>query len=79
VLEKNRQGLAQAVSILTGQEPPAAAGGMTPPAGEELPAPEAEAGEELGAEPAGREVRESAEYSRRLAMILTSKKSNRVS
>ena len=74
VLEKNRQGLAQAVSILTGQEPPAAAGGMTPPAGEELPAPEAEAGEELGAEPAGREVRESAEYSRRLAMILTSKK-----
>jgi len=70
-LESNRQSLAQAVSILTGQEGPA---GAPPPAGEELPAPEAEAGAEVGGEAAGREMRESVEYSRRLAQILSKKK-----
>ncbi len=70
-LESNRQSLAQAVSILTGQEPPA---GATPPAGEEVPAPEAEAGAEVGGEAAGREMRESIEYSRRLAQLLSKKK-----
>ena len=70
-LETNRQSLAQAVSILTGSEPPTSA----PMAGEEeaLP-PEAEAGEEVGGEAAGREMRESVQYSRRLAQILSKKK-----
>jgi hypothetical protein len=70
-LETNRQSLAQAVSILTGQEGP---GGATPPAGEEMPAPEAEAGAEVGGEAAGREMRESVEYSRKLALLLSKKK-----
>jgi hypothetical protein len=69
-LETNRQSLSQAVSILTGGEGPGA-----PVAGEEeLPPPEAEAGAEAPAEPAGREMRESAIYSRRLATLLASKK-----
>ena len=70
-LETNRQSLAQAVSILTGSEPPTSA----PMAGEEeaLP-PEAEAGAEVGGEAAGREMRESVQYSRRLAQILSKKK-----
>ena len=70
-LETNRQSLAQAVSILTGSEPPTSA----PMGGEEeaLP-PEAEAGEEIGGEAAGREMRESVQYSRRLAQILSKKK-----
>ena len=70
-LETNRQSLAQAVSILTGQEGP---GGAVPPAGEEVGPPEAEAGAEIGAEAAGREMRESVEYSRRLAQMLSKKK-----
>jgi hypothetical protein len=70
-LETNRQSLAQAVSILTGQEGP---GGPVPPAGEEVGPPEAEAGAEIGAEAAGREMRESVQYSRRLAQMLSKKK-----
>lgn len=69
-LETNRQLLAQAVSILTGQEPPAAA----PAGGQEMGPPEAEAGAEVGGEAAGREMRESVEYSRRLATLLSKKK-----
>jgi uncharacterized phage infection (PIP) family protein YhgE len=71
-LETNRQSLAQAVSILTGSEPPTSA----PMAGEEEEAlpPEAEAGAEIGGEAAGREMRESVQYSRRLAQILSKKK-----
>lgn len=69
-LETNRQLLAQAVSILTGQEAPAAA----PAGGEEVGPPEAEAGAEVAGEPAGREMRESVEYSRRLATLLSKKK-----
>lgn len=69
-LETNRQSLAQAVSILTGQEGPGAPAG----GGEELPPPEAEAEADVSTEPAGREMRESVEYSRRLATILASKK-----
>jgi len=80
-LEKNRQALAQAVSVLTGTEAPGgagmgmgAAGGMGPPdmGGEEAAAGmEAELG---GGEPAGRAMRETASYSRRLASMLASKK-----
>jgi hypothetical protein len=69
-LETNRQSLAQAVSILTGSEPPTGA----PMGGEEALPPEAEAGAEVGAEAAGREMRESVQYSRRLAQILSKKK-----
>lgn len=82
-LEKNRQALAQAVAVLTGTEAPGGmgmgAGGMGAP---EVGAPEAAAGmeDELGAAAggeegaAGRAMRETAEYSRRLAAILTKKK-----
>ena len=73
-LETNRQSLAQAVSILTGQEGPGTPGAGA--AGGELPPPEAEA-EAPEAEAAGREMRESAIYSRKLATLLASKKSNR--
>ena len=84
-LEKNRQALAQAVSVLTGTEAPggagmgmgSAGGGMTPPdmGGEEAAAGiEAELGGEETAEPAGRAMRETAAYSRRLASMLSSKK-----
>lgn len=78
-LEKNRQALAQAVSVLTGTEAPGgmgmAAGGMGPPdmGGEEAAAGmEAELGGEEGA--AGRAMRETAAYSRKLASMLASKK-----
>ena len=67
-LETNRQSLAQAVSILTGQEPPTSMGD----AGAE--APEAEIAADVPEEPAGREVRESVQYSRKLATLLASKK-----
>ena len=67
-LETNRQSLAQAVSILTGQEPP------TPMGGAEAEAPEAEMAPDVAEEPAGREVRESVQYSRKLATLLASKK-----
>ena len=70
-LETNRQSLAQAVSILTGQEGPGTPGAGA--AGGELPPPEAEA-EAPEAEAAGREMRESAMYSRKLATLLASKK-----
>ncbi len=84
-LEGHRTTLAQAVSILTGEEGPA---GATPAAdmGAEMPAtmaePGAEGGDEFGAsepatggeEPAGRMKRESIEYSRKLGQILSSKK-----
>jgi len=82
-LEKNRQALAQAVAVLTGTEAPGgmgmgAPGGMGPP---EVGAPDAAGMEdELGAAAggeegaAGRAMRETAEYSRRLAAILTKKK-----
>lgn len=80
-LEKNRQALAQAVGVLTGTEAPGgmgmAAGGMGPPemGGEEAAAGmEAELGGEEPAEPAGRAMRETAAYSRRLASILSKKK-----
>jgi hypothetical protein len=84
-LETNRQALAQAVAILTGEEAPGmgAEGApapqpseMTPgeeefPSGDAFDAAAAAAG---GAEEAGREKRESVEYSRRLGNILSSKK-----
>jgi len=80
-LEKNRQALAQAVAVLTGTEAPGGAGmGMGGMGAPEVGAPEAAAGmeDELGAaggaEPAGRAMRETAAYSRRLAAILTKKK-----
>jgi hypothetical protein len=83
-LETNRQVLAQAVAILTGEEGPSmgAEGAPSPapgtapnaeefPSGDEFDAAAAAAG---GAEEAGREKRESIEYSRRLGTILSSKK-----
>lgn len=79
-LEKNRQALAQAVGVLTGTEAPGAGGmgggmgGMSPPdmGGEEAAGGmEAELG---GGEPAGRAMRETAAYSRKLASMLASKK-----
>jgi hypothetical protein len=86
-LETHRTTLAQAVSILTGEEgpagAPAAAGGED--MGAEMPATMAEpaAGEDEfaasepatgGEEAAGRAKRESVEYSRKLGQILSSKK-----
>lgn len=85
-LETHRTTLAQAVSILTGEEGPAGPGMAAPGAptmgAEEMPATMA-APEEAGAasepatggdEAAGRAKRESIEYSRRLGQILSSKK-----
>ena len=88
-LETNRQALAQAVAILTGEEAPGmGAEGAPGPAPDQV-APEAEidaavaagpdefGGEEVatgGTEPAGRAKRESIEYSRKLGTILSSKK-----
>ncbi|NBR61662.1 MAG: hypothetical protein EBT86_08445 [Actinobacteria bacterium] len=81
-LEKNRQLLAQAVSLLTGQQAPSGAGlgmgapgGMGPPEMAGAEDMEAElGGEETSGEPAGRAMRETAAYSRRLASILSKKK-----
>lgn len=85
VLETNRQTLAQAVAILTGEEAPTmGAEGAPEPAPQEVPG-EAElgdTGDEFGATApaaggevaAGREKRESIEYSRRLGTLLSSKK-----
>ncbi len=67
-LESNRQALAQAVGILTGSEDVSAIGGA------EMGPPEAELEPEIPEEPAGREMRESAAYSRKLALLLASKK-----
>ena len=76
VLETNRQNLAKAVSILTGSEPPATMGAPAAPGaeGEALPPAEGEAEAEIPAEAAGREMRESVQYSRRLAQMLSKKK-----
>jgi hypothetical protein len=84
-LETSRQGLSNALSIVSGGEvstmgatpgaamPGAEAGGVPP-----MPGAEGEMGaEELPTPPApevGREKRESVEYSRRLALLLNSKK-----
>jgi hypothetical protein len=73
VLETNRQNLAKAVSILTGSEPPATMG-AAPAEGEALPPAEGEAEAEIPAEAAGREMRESVQYSRKLAQMLSKKK-----
>jgi hypothetical protein len=86
-LENHRTTLAQAVSILTGEEGPAGPGMSMPGAptmgAEEMPSTMAEPGAEAGAvsepatggeEEAGRAKRESVEYSRRLGQILSSKK-----
>ena len=88
-LESTRTTLAQAVSILTGEEGPAGAApapAMGGDMGAEMPStmgePGAEEGDEFGAsepatggeEPAGRMKRESIQYSRKLGNILSSKK-----
>lgn len=84
-LEQHRTTLAQAVSILTGEEGPAGAPASDMGMGAEMPATMSEpgiGGDEFGAsepatggeEPAGRMKRESIEYSRKLGQILSSKK-----
>ena len=84
-LETHRTTLAQAVSILTGEEGP---GGAAPVAdmgadmGAEMGPPEVDMGDEFaasepatgGEEAAGRMKRESIQYSRKLGQILSSKK-----
>ena len=81
-LEASRTTLAQAVAVLTGEEAPGMGGEapeMAPtelggeefPTGDEFAASEPAAG---GEEEAGRMKRESVEYSRKLATILSSKK-----
>ena len=83
-LETSRQGLQQGLSTLSGGEAPTMGapaggmggeptGGMPPLPGSEEPMP----GEEAGPSPEGaigREKRESVDYSRRLGMLLASKK-----
>ena len=88
-LETTRTTLAQAVSVLTGEEAPGmggesmgGAGGMEAGADTGIEGELAAAGDEFagtapaagGTAPAGRERRESIEYSRKLGQILTSKK-----
>jgi hypothetical protein len=87
-LETNRQALAQAVAVITGEEAPTmGAEGAPEPApaeeeGADLEADLASAGDEFaastpatgGEEEAGRAKRESVERSRRLGQILSSKK-----
>jgi hypothetical protein len=86
-LEGNRQTLAQAVAVLTGEEAPGTGeGAPTPAPGEDMAATmgaeEFPSGDEFaaaepatgGAEMAGRAKRESIEYSRRLGTLLSSKK-----
>ena len=86
-LEGNRQTLAQAVAVLTGEEAPGTGeGAPTPAPGEDMAATmgaeEFPSGDEFdaaepatgGVEMAGRAKRESIEYSRRLGTILSSKK-----
>ena len=80
-LETSRQGLSGALSIVSGGEAPTmgAPVGGAPEAGPEgeMAAMGAEMGSELPAMPsaeAGREKRESVDYSRRLGMLLNSKK-----
>jgi hypothetical protein len=89
-LETNRMTLAQAVSILTGEEGPHGSATPTmgaPDMGAEMPGTMSEPGEEMGGdefggaaaatgglEAAGRAKRESIDYSRRLGTLLSSKK-----
>jgi len=82
-LETNRTTLAQAVSILTGEEGPEGAPGGGEEMGSGMPSTMAEPEGDIfgssepatgGEEPAGRAKRESIEYSRRLGKILSSKK-----
>jgi phosphotransferase system IIB component len=86
-LETHRTTMAQAVSILTGEEGPGGAAPAPTMAGAEMPATMGEPGEEPmgdefaasepatgGDEAAGRMKRESIQYSRRLGNILSSKK-----
>jgi hypothetical protein len=82
-LETSRQGLSSALAIVSGGEAPtmgAPAGGMPPAGGAptaDLGAPPDIGGEEEIEPPAaeiGREKRESVDYSRRLGMLLASKK-----
>ena len=79
-LESTRTTLAQAVAILTGEEGPTGMPGSEPglemgaeqmPTGDEFAAAAPAAG---GEEAAGREMRETIQYSRKLATILSSKK-----
>jgi polyhydroxyalkanoate synthesis regulator phasin len=75
-LEKNRQALSGAVGILTGQED-AQGMGMTPPETPEMEPSIEEPpaiGGTAGESPAGREQRESIDLSRRLGLLLGSKK-----
>ena len=84
-LEKTRTHLQSALAVVSGQEGAEMMGGepgaMPGAPGADLAAPGAMPGAEPGAEapeetapPMGREVRETAEYSRRLAQLLASKK-----
>jgi hypothetical protein len=86
-LETHRTTMAQAVSILTGEEGPGGAAPAPTMAGAEMPATMGEPGDEAmgdefaasepatgGDEAAGRMKRESIQYSRRLGNILSSKK-----
>ena len=87
-LETSRQGLSSAMAIVSGEQAPTmgAGAGSPMPGASPAPSPEAAAGlegelgaagEELGAPPAaevGREKRESVDYSRRLGLLLASKK-----
>jgi hypothetical protein len=84
-LETSRQGLSGALAIVSGGEAPTmgaptggdlAAGGMTPPvpSEEELPALPGPEETTPPAPEAGREKRESVDYSRKLSMLLNSKK-----
>jgi hypothetical protein len=88
-LETSRQGLTGALSIVSGGEAPttmgaSATGSMgaepemgAPAAGEELPPMPGEGAPDMGAAAgpaAGREKRESVDYSRRLGILLNSKK-----
>ena len=81
-LETQRTALAQAVAVLTGEEAPGMGGEMPAEAPTELGAEEMPTGDEFaaadagagGTEEAGREKRESIEFSRKLGQILSSKK-----
>lgn len=84
-IETSRQGLQGALALVSGGEAPTMGGAPTMgapadevPAGGNPPPPGAEAGPEMappaGPEAAGREKRESIDYSRRLGMLLASSK-----
>jgi len=82
-LETSRQGIQQGLGILSGEQvdtmgagPAPMAGASAPEAAPELGAPEEELdlGMDASAEEAGRMKRESVEYSRRLGILLNSKK-----